>query len=60
MTVAAPLASPFRVRSERISAIDVFRSPSFMTGIRIGMEDYRADRVEPLSKVKRELGLGEG
>ena len=60
MTVVAALASPFAARPERVTAKDVFHTPAFMTGIREGMEDYRAGRVEPWSKVKRDLGLGEG
>ncbi len=60
MTVVAALASPFGARRERVTAIDVFHTPEFLTGIREGMADYRAGRVEPWSKVKRELGLGEG
>lgn len=58
MVVTAVRANVYREAPRPSMGDMVLLSPSFVEGIKEGIEDYHEGRIESWNQVKKELGIG--
>ncbi len=56
MTVAAPIANPYRYRN--VAQPDIMQATALKAALQRSFEDHKAGRVHSWREVKRNLGLG--